>query len=486
MIAPELWLNGRRLTGLAADRAPALGGLKLTWGDPDTEEQAPPETLRFSVLFRDGMHDLPDLHNGATVELLHPEPAGDGSCRNIFTGTVTTMDAEPSEDLAGALVVNATAVGQTADLDRLFTAANLPAGTGRPAQLRALFAAEGWALELPDDPRPSAAARYNSIKLSTLLDRHLTRYRGRRYDLSCRDRDGQLQRRLGVTEGSARWAPADDLLASPVGVWDRSYSSPVRDGQPSPLAVIPAGNVLREVGWAQQPGNTITAVNLTPLLQGDDGFTEDGEERNYRAAPAVVARFGLYDVDIDTDLLQPADQDATAAAWMNDDSPWKPDELKIRDAAALPPALLADLLDPASRNRVLVALDGVMHNRPDPGPSVIRAYLIAGEYTWTGGKKNRWELQLSLDRTIYARPAGSISFEQVRQSLDSDIHGARFDTVGPALSFADFRELEALQPAAGDLWTVADLALLPRYDSFLTVNPYLTFADFGTILRNPA
>lgn len=482
MNAPELWLAGRRLQDTATARAIVLGDPELTWGTRDTATQPPPATLRFSILFRDGMHDMPELQNGARVELRLPDPAAYGlDPVTPFAGEISTIAAEPSEALDGALLVTATARDTTGEFSDLFVSTALAAGTDRPAQLREKFTAEGWTLDLPDDTRRTAAAHYNSIKLATVLDRHITRHRGRRYDLSHRDGHGVLHKRVKVTEGTPRTAPADELLATAAG-WNRTYNSPTRDGVPSPLAVISGRNIHRKAGWTQEPGATVTAANVTPMVQGDDGLTEDGDEQIFRAPADVVERFGLTSIDLATDLETPADQEAMARRYMAADNPWTLDQLEIKDTDALDRTLVENLLNPDTRNQMLVAIDGVMHNRPDPGPSVIRSYLAAGRYTWTGKK---WEMVLTLERTIYAQPAGYVSFEEIGQSFDPYIYAATFDSIGPALSYADFREIEALQPAAGDLYTFDTLNLPHRSDTFDTVNPFLDFADFATLKRTP-
>lgn len=483
MNTPELWMNGRQLETTATARATVASEPELTWGTRDTDAQPPAATLRFSIIFRDGMHDMPDLQNGARVELVHTAFGYPPERITVFAGEIITTAAEASEDIPGALLVTATARDTTGEFSELFVSTALPAGTNRPAQLREKFAAEGWTLNLPEDTRPSAAARYNSIKLATVLDRHLTRYRGRRYDLTERDAAGTLQKRVQVTEGSPRTAPADELLATDAG-WHRTYKAPLRDGEPSPLAVIPAANIRRNVGWTQEPGSAVTAVRLTPLTQGEDGLTEDGEEKNYRAPADVVARFGLTSLDIETDLAQPAHQEEAARAWMAEDNPWTLDQLEVVDSAQLPEDLLADLLNPATRNRLLVAIDGVMHNRPDPGPSVIRSYLAGGRYTWNAAA-GKWEMVLTLERTIYAHPEGFVRFAEISTAFDRNIYAASFESIGPALSFADFREIDALQPAAGELWTFAALHLPYMNDTFATLNPHLTFAHFKTLRKTP-
>src|SRR5690606_21743342 len=112
------------------------------------------------------MHDMPDLNNGGKIELIHPY-----GNRTIFAGTIRTIAAEPPTSVDGALEVTGNATDYTADLDQEYMATDLPAGTGRRTALINAFSAAGWTLSIPFDPRPSAAAVYNSIKLATMLDR---------------------------------------------------------------------------------------------------------------------------------------------------------------------------------------------------------------------------------------------------------------------------------------------------------------------------
>lgn len=431
--APTLWLNGRQITGLAIDRAPVLCPVELTWGNSSALEQPDPANLKFTILFLDGMHDMPDLNNGGKIELIHP----DGN-RTIFAGTIRTMGAEPSTRVKGALEVTGNATDYTADLEQEYMATDLPAGTGRRAALINAFAAAGWTLSVPSDPRPSAAAVYNSIKLATMLDRFISRYRGRRYDTSYRDATGTLIKRVSVVEGSARSIPADTLIITPGGTWDRTYNTPSIDGVPSPIVRLPASNAFLDPKWSQDPENTITAVQLQTMQAGDDGFTTL-RERNYKAAPGIVEQYGLRSVEVETDLLDTADFRPAAEAWMNNDSPWQMSDLPVRDSTELPARTLRELLDQTTRYKELLTVIDILLNRPDPGPSVMRSYLVGGSYTWTG---KRWEISLALERTIYAVPSRQTTFTDLRNATNPAISTARLNTIGDKLTFADFREIE--------------------------------------------
>lgn len=434
MDAPQLWLNGRQLTGLATDRAPVLCPVELDWGSDSAVDQPKPANLKFTVLFLDGMHDISDLDSGAKVELIHPSPK-----RHIFAGTIRTLAAEPSAKIKGALEVTANATDYTADLEAEYVSTDWPSGDLRHYHLLDSFAELGWTLDMPTSLLPSAQATYNSIKLVTLLDRHISRHRGRRYDTSYRTPGGNLRRRMNVIEGTSRFIPGDTLLADSNKRWDRTYGAPSIGGLTSPLVKLPASNVELNPSWTQDPDNIITAVNLSVMRQGDDGFTEQSE-RNFKAAKAVIERYGLKSTEVETDLLNSSDQATAAKAWMNDDSPWQMSGLLIRDSSELSITDLTELLSAASRYKALITVTNILANRPDPGPSVMRSYLSGGNYQWDG---KRWQLTLGLERTIYSQPSEPATFTSIRNATNPNISTATLESIGRKLTFADFREIEA-------------------------------------------
>lgn len=432
MESPQLWLNGRQLTGRAHDRAPVLCPVELTWGTDSPLNQPAPANLKFTVLFLDGMDDVPDLSSGAKIELVHADQH-----RTIFAGQIRTMSARASELVKGALEVTANATDYTADLDSEYISTNWNEANNRRQTLTNVFADAGWTLTVPYSPQPRAQAKYNSIKLLTMLDRFAANFRGRRYDTSYRNTDGEVVRKLTVMEGTSRFIPADTLQVQPDGTWWRSFNSPLIGTRVSPIVALPARNVLLDPEWTQDPGNTITGVQLSVMIPGDDGFTTQ-TERNFKAPAATVAKYGLRSVDVESDLLNSADQAACAAAWMNDDSPWQMSELKIRSSSELANVTLRQLLDQNYRYGVLLTISGVLPNRPDPGPTVLRSYVIGGSYVWTG---KTWELSLALERTIYAKPAALVTYTDLRNAVDPRISTATFTQIGERLTYGDFKEI---------------------------------------------
>ncbi|MGX1750509.1 hypothetical protein [Glutamicibacter protophormiae] len=433
MPAPHLWLNGRQITGRATDRAPVLAPLTLEWGSDSHIEQPKPADLKFTILFRDSMADIPDLINGAQVELVDPY-----ANRPIFVGAIRSMSSKPSNKVKGALEVTAHCTDYTADLESLFISTDWPSSVNRPTQLRYEFIEQGWTVSIPDDPTPSAELKLNSIKLMTVLERFISRWRGHRYDTSWRDKiTGELHKQVGVFKGNARRMRADKLTTDTAGRWNRRYTAPLVEGEYSPILNIPASNILLDPEWTQDTENCVTIVNLSTTGMGEDGFSTL-TERTFKAPAPVLQQFGHRAIELETDLLNPSDWAACAAEWMDDDSPWNVSELTVRDTDELDQQVVADLLAMVTRYKTLVIVTGILANRPDPGPSDYRSYLLGGTYTWTGKK---WEMSLRMERTITKLDGAGDwwTCERVAASTTLDIANATCLTVGNELTVADFR-----------------------------------------------
>lgn len=429
--APRIYLNGRELSGSRSSSAPVLAPAVLTWGSDGAYEQPAPDNLKFTLLFRESMFDVPDLVKGAEIELIHPVGG-----RTIFAGRIRTLNAAPSTRVKGALEVTCNATGHKTEAENEYISTDWAAGLNRASQIGSALFAAGWWAYFPDNAQQSAAAKYNSIKLMTAIERYISRYRGRAYETSYRDSEGVLQRRLTIMEGTARAVAPDTLRAVPIGKWSKIYNTPMISGEPSALLDVPASNALQDPSWTQEADNAVTAVTLSTMALGEDGFTEL-TERNYQAPQATRDKYGTQTVSFETDLLNTADWQAAANAWMTNDSPWKMSGLTIHDTDQMATADLANLLASNTRFKTLVAVTGIMANRPDPGPSDLRSYLLGGSYEWTGKK---WVLTLELERTITAL-AGTGDYwtcERVAASTNLDIRNATCATVGDTLTVGDF------------------------------------------------
>ena len=450
MQAPELWLNGRQLTGYASDRAPVLAGVEISWGTDSPDEQPDPASMSFSVLFRDGMHDVPDLTNGGAVELVQDATATTERV-TVFAGTIRSMRAEPDFELGEqALRVNATCMDYMADLEETFTSAFLM--KMNPTSMAGKFAQKGWSIIIPDREAgyPEEEMTYDSIKLLTLLDRYMYPFKGQRCDASYRNSSGNLVKRVKVVS-RATYANKDSLAAyNPVGPWVRSIKSAnsyysYEPGNPfAPLLIIPAENMLANPTWAQDSEDVITAVHLKHYYRGVDenGNVSTGTKEYDYTRPDAITQYGTRKIEIESDV-----QDLTegktklaseASKWFyTTGAKWKMSALDVYDTDAMEPVNLVTMLDQTKRTSTFVVVNGILRNRPDPGLTTFRAYVDNGKYVWNGEK---WEMTLGFARPINeAADSTSLdySWSMIGTSAIPGIRDATYETVGE-LTYADF------------------------------------------------
>lgn len=433
---PQIWLNGRQLDTTTATSSLVLTPLTITWGASPGDEQPDSATAKVRFMFLETMGELPDLKKGAAIEIVDP-----GTGHAVLAGSVTTMSAKPSTLRKGALEVEVNVADWLADLENEYVSTDWPSNLSRPTHLRNAFVAAGWSLQVPNSDQLSAEAKLNSIKLLTLLERHITRYRGRRYDTSYRLTDGTLLKRVSVYKGAARELAPDRLVTRWNGEWTRKFAAASIDGVDLPTVEIPASNIHNDPSWSSGPEDATTAVKLSTMHLGDDGFSTL-TERNYKAPAATINTLGLRSIDLETDLATSTDWQPTAAAYFDDDAPWKMDSLTVENSDNFTPAVMDALLSPLTRYQLLVIVTGINPNRPDPGPSDLRSFIAGGEYTWNGKK---WEITLTLNRTI-TKLSGEGDWwtcARVGASSTSAIKNATCESVGDSLTVADFRFIGA-------------------------------------------
>lgn len=433
---PQIWLNGRQLDNSPSGKSPILAPLVITWGGSAGDEQPGAANAKVEFMFLETMGDLPELKRGAELEVVDP-----GTGHAVLAGSVTTMSAKSSTRRQGALEVVVNVADWMADLESEYVSPDWPSNANRPSHLRAAFTDAGWNLQIPNDDQLSAAAKLNSVKLLTMLERHITRYRGRRYDTSYRQPDGTLLKRVSVYKGAARELSPDKLITLSDGEWARRFAAASIDGEELPTVEIPAQNILNDPAWSSGSEDATTAVKLSTMEMGDDGFSTL-VEHNYKAPAPVIKSLGLRSIDLETDLADPASWQPAAAAYFDDDAPWKMDALTVEDSDKFAPEIMDALLSPLTRYQLLVIVTGINPNRPDPGTSDLRSFISGGEYTWNGEK---WEIVLTLSRTI-TKLSGEGDWwtcERVGASFDPDISEATCETVGDRLTVADFRFIGA-------------------------------------------
>lgn len=433
--APNVWLNGELLNNGASARAIILAPLTITWGKNPGDLQPGAGNAKITFLFRESMQDLPDLRKGAQVEITDPD-----SGAGVFAGTVQTMSAKPSTKLAGGLEVEVNCADWLAELENMYFQPNYPEQTTRPAQITNSFIVNGWELDIPDDSRLSAATRVNSIKLLTVLERCITRYRGQRYDTSYRNLAG-LHKKVSVFKGSARQVKPDKLAVDTAGRWTRQFGDALVDGVARPIVLIGAENILDDPSWSSGPEDAVTAAKISTVVLGEDGFSEL-TEHNVKAPTADVEAFGLRSIDLESDLVNSADWTAAAQAYFDTDAPWRMDALSIRDTDLLDETVMAALLSPHSRYQLLAVITDIAPNRPDPGPSDLRSFLAGGEFTWTGKK---WDISLTLERTIkkFDGTADWWTLERVAAATTPAIRDATCQSAGNNLTVSDFQFIGA-------------------------------------------
>lgn len=431
----RLWLNGRVLNSGKNAKPLWLTPLKVVWGSDVGENQPSPATMTVTAMFTDGttMADLPELIRGTPIEVTDPEHDV-----IVFAGIVADMDAQPSTRKKGALEVTISAVDHLGTFENEYFSPDWTGGYNRVAQLRSAFNAAGWELRLPEDERESAPAVLDSVKLGTMLERYMSRFDGRRYDTSYRAEDGtlELHRRVSVFAASERMAPADQLEATFIG-WFARLDPPMLEDGPAPIAVLESSNILADPSWTSGSEDVVTAVKFSTMAMGDNGRSEL-VEHNYRAPLEVRNRLGLRSIDRDSDLADPDDWQPAAAAYFTNDAPWKTSAITIKDPDLLDFETQKALLSPHTRYQTVVVVKNIMANRPDPGPSHLRAYVVGGEYEWDG---ERWQMTITLDRPILNLDGTGDwwTCQRVADSTDPLISDATCSTVGNDLTVADFR-----------------------------------------------
>lgn len=155
-ISPSIWLNGRALTGTADAPAPVLAPVHLTWGADTATEQPDPAQLSVPILFKESLLDIPDLKQGAEIEMLINVP-GHGRY-HLFAGRVRNLRAAPSTSVDGAQKVTINATGHITDLENTYISTDWTLPDNRPTTINQAFIDEGWRLDYPTNSQPSAPA----------------------------------------------------------------------------------------------------------------------------------------------------------------------------------------------------------------------------------------------------------------------------------------------------------------------------------------
>lgn len=427
---PQVWLQGRQLTGRKADDAPVLAGVELEWGSDNDVEHQDPASLAFSVLFKDGVMDNASFHRGAEIELTYND-------RTVFAGTIRSAYATVG---AQGLTVTANCIEHLADLDSTFLQTEwlFETSSVRWLTLQNAFTDKGWDL-LPRaraHPFGEASTFYTSIKLITLLERYLAANGSlTRWDSSQRV-DGQLVKRIGTgVRGASTGA---NTLATEGPVWVVEYTTEVNTGV---ITWLEAGNV-EQNDWNLDPGTAINSVNLSTQITetNNDGELETDLVDSVRNDTASIARNGINAVEVVTSAsaTEAADKTAIAQTWFRPDTGWVLEEAHIRDSRELTLERMMRLLDTRVRSQNLVIIRGIRSYTPHQGPGNLRASLIGGNYVWDG---EQWDMALKLGRNQAFIASNQYSFADLAVSTDPAVSAGTAESIGRQISFSDFKQI---------------------------------------------
>lgn len=453
---PNVYIGGVLMNNHAYASVPMLAGLSFDWGTESLVDFDDPKTLSAQLLIRTPS-TLDFLATGQPFGVLDPD-TGD----TLFAGRIATLTARPDSRKKDALLVSLTATDTLADLlpYRLQQVAWVPpanspglTGQARHNQLAAVMP-PGWTLAggTPHDSWTSAGPFQGAaVPLIELIDRHCRSVLGRRHITTTYvPSAGGLVPRLTITAERAKAANTDRLAARTTGEWYSTTTAPASTG----FLQLAGNHVSREIEWEKTPDDTITDVALrTPILEFEvvNGQAVAKPEMgswdiwvnsylNVNNA-AMQAAYGFHQIQLDVDTHGGIAEinphiGQIVNYWVDADTEWRPTSVLIPDSRRLPLATLRTLLNVTTRHNAYVTVDGLPANNP-AGGSKVRAYVTAGSATWTGKK---WEIALTLGRIPRpAAAAGNTTFQSIAGNTDARISAGTAETVGGALSFADFR-----------------------------------------------
>lgn len=464
--APHVYIGRQRMNDLATDAAPLLAGLSFNWGTDSQVDFEDPGTLSAEMLIREPS-TLDFLTKGAEFGVVDP-----GSGETYFAGRITTLRARNHPTKKDALVISITAADTLADLNgyriggtfwKAPVVAGVPAGYAtsaatRRAQLRAALPA-GWTLEgtTRHDWTTAREQRFTAHSYVPILDRHLRSVIGRRHTTSRYVPGEGLKNSITVTDERAKDSPAERLAARSDGTWYMATAAPTNSG----FTALAAREVGNSIEWEKTPDDTITDVALSSWGITYARDTETGEQNTEDSAatsdiwvgshPGVnmgpmQRAHGFHTVSFDVDTLggetgggSPHIADIVNY-WLDADTQWRPTSLTVPDSRRLKDEQVIRLLSVTRRYLAYVTVDGLPANNP-AGGSRVRGYIIAGNAEWTGKK---WVIELTLGRVPRPAPgSGALTFTTLKNSATAAINAGTAETIGDALSFADFAYIGA-------------------------------------------
>ena len=451
--APRVWLGGGLLGTNADATRPVLAGLSYQFGVDSDGDLQDVESATIEVQIREG-GALQAWVPGTLLAIYH-DPIGPGNDFTYFLGRIARIEAHPDDERPGEQRVHIEAVSLDVDLAALTVESvdsALAAGSARVWHM-AYWLDDGWQLaaypvRFPDQLH--APLHYTGKPYLELLDQFLRAQLLIRRNASYFKPGIGITRQLDVIPDAAREVAPDKLTREPDGTWTAAPGAPTNAG--ALLVEIPASNIKADAGYAIEPDDLITEVQLNVINPSvydqekkmwEDSDTSAKLSRNSVDTAALRHDYGIKPVTLDTDLPEDAGDAVFAPImehWLTrDGAQWRTKTVQIIDSDLLDIQTLAYLLAPTSRFSAMLAVSGVSEARPDLGQPDLRGLVIGGSATWNGKK---WDISLTLARPPQIAP-GSGWWTPARIKANPTFSPGRCNTVGPALTFAHFKRIGA-------------------------------------------
>jgi hypothetical protein len=462
-LKPTVWIDGTRWPDTIAANTPALAGARFSWGYDDDRSMDRRERLTLQLLQR--TTDAPNVDLGQIVALTLSDPY-----LSVFVGRIVDVEATPAAayPLAGddaepvpALRYTITATDVLDELQNLEYATAptyVPAENGLEREARIggwiLYNAPGgWtkvhmSSSLRAVPMVELHNGYRKPALEVLYDTLRASGRRVRPTVTRSESTGNVYRRLTFVDDPVQARAVTYRLHT---FADGTWSLSATPGNGIVAQLIPSAWVdHRALSWSKRREDMVTDVEVQTWRANPDHVTAPVEvpvlASTYLSLGPIQARLGKTVAKVNT-ALNEATYSINALTQIA--APYLPPNPTTNPAGSLPWSTrrltlvgkLMDeantrlLLDPSSRVGVALTVTGHIVNAP-AGANRPRGIVIGAEATWDG---QRWNITADLSRQPQPAPASSWwTCERVAASTNPLIKNATCESVGPALSFADF------------------------------------------------
>lgn len=400
---PDLYIGDQLMQTAKGDPRPALAGLRLSWGNDSLIEPDPAAKLSGQLLIKGAMPGF--LEVGAPVGLIDPITS-----RCLFAGNLAPLTADPDERVQDALRVSFTAASPKQELEKHSVLDfDWPLNEHPVSRFSRLASSmpRGWTLNGSNgaeyDWIPAGRQKFQNRPWLDLAEWYCNSYRYRYHDTSYYTPGAGLTKRMTFTRGRDKTIPAGAPGPGPGGVWHTGTGKPAAA---TGLAVLPEAAVRRDGQWIKSPEDTITDVKVSSWGGALAGTTDPDKESYefeywmdvYVNNTALQDAYGFRQVKVPTSFSASNTGAVTenikliVAFWLDTATGWRPTGLQLPDSRRLSTDALVNLLATNTRHMSAVSVPTAAQL-----PGLIRAYVTAGDATWTGKK---WITDLTLGRTL--------------------------------------------------------------------------------------